>query len=179
MDASRFIDAYATTFQTTHGNLILVQHDINMTHYYDVYYYNVLAKQDMFSPYNYLYSNPPNADPYKWMCARNKLNHECAYFLPEFQREAANNSWSVQGLEVKYYLVEKSLAHCRLQFSLPLGLMIVGVNLIKVVIMGYMTVSTTETPILITGDTITSFTRPVHPRLMFTLLVSCQTNFII
>jgi hypothetical protein len=74
---------------------------------------------------------------------------------------AEKGNWVVYGT-IGNYTVDSCLSaplpeHCKLQYSLPLTIVVIVVNAIKAIILCYMAIATSETPMLTTGDAVASF----------------------
>lgn len=151
LDNSACVDAYATTFQKTRGNLILIVDDSNQTDRH----YQLIRKQVVFRP---TLRSTPSEDPYGWMC-RDDVLRDCNAKMPIIRQNITNDHWMVKDHRVKYCLSEDltHLQRCKLQYSLPLSVVVIVFNAIKAAIMCYVAVSMTEPPILTTGDAIASF----------------------
>jgi hypothetical protein len=154
LDAADCITAYATTYQTKHGGLILVTEDVNATSGYER-----VGFQDVYVPSQ---QPPPGGDPYRWMCPEDPTNW-CSTYLPNLYSEAEQDAWVVHG-DSRNYTVTSCLSaplpeHCKLQYSLPLTITVIVVNFIKAAILCYMSVTTSELPLLTTGDAVASFLR--------------------
>ncbi|BCS26984.1 uncharacterized protein APUU_60032A [Aspergillus puulaauensis] len=106
--AQNTMSAYATTFQSTYGNLILITDDVHATEYEAMYYEEV-----------------------------------------------------VNGHPVNYCLSEKLPEKCKVQYSLPLAIVVMAFNLVKVAVICYAALTSADTsmPILTSGDAIASFLR--------------------
>ena len=155
LDSSQCLDAYAVTYQKTYGSLLLVTDDVQTSSSYIF-----ISAQDVFDP-------PANVSPYEWLCA-NHPGHECSTLLPGIRDQAKHNNWTVahppnNTYRVKYCLGEKIQEHCKLQYSLPLTVLVIVFNVAKACILGYITFSKAGSPILTTGDSIASFLRRPDP----------------
>ncbi|KAJ5082659.1 hypothetical protein N7532_011702 [Penicillium argentinense] len=175
LDPTDCVNEYAQTFQTKYGNLLLVTEQVSTPITY-VY----LTTQGVFSPQRYLDLAPPQADPYGWLCP-NDWGSDCVTYLPTIQSQIADNNWTVLsgsssggGWKVDYCLAEKARQYCKLQYSFPLTMVILGFNLVKTVILCYMWFGMREAPILTTGDAIASFLRQPDPYTKGRCLLSYQ-----
>ncbi|KAL2824888.1 hypothetical protein BDW59DRAFT_172616 [Aspergillus cavernicola] len=168
LDTSECINAYAITYQTKYGDLLLVTEDVNTTNQYDM-----VGFQSVYDPYAGL-QPLPLGDPYEWLCPPNP-NSSCSTYVPSIQSQAEKNNWVVYR-NSGTYRVDSCLSgrlpeHCKLQYSLPLTIVVIVVNFIKSAIMCYMAVKTTEPPMLTTGDAITSFLKLPDKRTLGRCLV--------
>jgi len=146
-DKSDCIRAYATTFQSTYGNLILITDDVHATEYEAMYY------EEVYSP------SPYPGNPFKWICLGRLDGHYCSYFVSDIRAHASN--WVVNGHPVNYCLSEKLPEKCKVQYSLPLAIVAFGCNIVTVTVICYaaLTSAATTMPILTYGDAIASFLR--------------------
>lgn len=169
LDATDCITAYATTYQTKHGGLILITEDVNATSGYER-----VGFQDVYVPSQ---QTPPGGDPYRWLCPENPTNW-CSTYLPSLYSEAEQDAWVVHG-ESRNYTVTSCLSapvpeHCKLQYSLPLTITVIVVNFIKAAILCYMSVTTSELPLLTTGDAVASFLHRPDARSLGRCLMSAR-----
>ncbi|KAL5050120.1 hypothetical protein BDW71DRAFT_195051 [Aspergillus fruticulosus] len=156
LDSHACIDAYATTYQTKHGDLLLVTEDVktNLT-------YERVGFQAVYDPWEtHIRQDPPTGDPYKWLCPPN-ADAYCSAYLSDMYTSAEQGNWVVYGTNGNY-TVDSCLSaplpeHCKLQYSLPLTIVVIVVNAIKAIILCYMAIATSETPMLTTGDAVASF----------------------
>ncbi|KAJ5859232.1 hypothetical protein N7534_004509 [Penicillium rubens] len=156
---SECISKYANGFQTNYANLLLVTDDYNST------------TQDFGNFTDY---GPPETDPYRWICAgygSASLHRHCTSLVPELLADPDN--WAVPAglssfsgknfslhsadLKVKYCLSESVPERCTVEYSLPLIIVVIISNIMKIVILCWITITMAETPILTTGDAISSF----------------------
>ncbi|KAL4911154.1 hypothetical protein BDW74DRAFT_184630 [Aspergillus multicolor] len=154
------IDAYTSTYQTEHGGLLLVTASVNTTSKYEI-----LASQSVQHPNASIY-----LDPYTWMCPRS-AQRNCTTHLSSIRSEIRQNNsfiayqhlWKTPGrndtveYKVNYCLATKLPERCKLQYSLGIMIAISVANIIKAVLMGYMTTASAEPPMLTTGDAVVSF----------------------
>ncbi|OQE17520.1 hypothetical protein PENFLA_c024G04793 [Penicillium flavigenum] len=154
---SECISKYANGFQTNYANLLLVTDDYNST------------IQDFG---NFTDHEPPETDPYRWICAGyGSAVSDCSSLVSELLADPDN--WAVPAtlsslvgmnfslhstdLKVKYCLSESVPERCTVEYSLPLIIVVIISNIIKIVILCWITITMAETPILTTGDAISSF----------------------
>lgn len=157
LDNLACIDAYATAYQSTYGSLIVATDDVTTADNYVLVY-----TQTVFNPAE---EAVVGASGYNWIC-QSLQKHEyqwqitpCITFLPEARTQAANNSWIVGTHTVDYCLVEDLAPHCKLQYSLPLVVIVIIFNLLKAIVISYVAFTSTDAPILTTGDAVASFLR--------------------
>lgn len=152
LDVYDCIEAYAIAFQTKHGDLILVTEDVNATSEYEVVTFEDVYIPDSGVTYR--------GDPYEWLCPNN-LTDSCSSYLPSLYSDAEQDSWVVYGNNANYRVASCLSAPLperrKLQYSLPLTITVIVVNLVKAAILCYMSVTTSELPILTTGDAVASF----------------------
>ncbi|KAK6811974.1 hypothetical protein RU639_012298 [Aspergillus parasiticus] len=149
LDISQCVNAYATDFQTTYGSLILVTNDTDQ--------FQSVAQQTTFLPEENLRTSA--SDPYQWICSAQATakEHTCSQLLSDVKDQVSKNSWYVDRYQVGYCLAERPPQRCKLEYSLPLAIIVIAFNLVKAIIIGYTAASTTEKPILTTGDAVASF----------------------
>jgi hypothetical protein len=148
LDTSACIDAYATTWQTKYSTLVLVTEDVNRANKFE---YDLITTQAVFSP------RPPEPiDPFYWICDSNPPGRGepfCSAHLSQIDR----GNWTTNGYHVASCLAENLPGHCRLEYSLSLLVTVMIVNLLKAVILSYMSVRKGEAPLMTTGDAVASF----------------------
>jgi hypothetical protein len=158
MDNVKCIDAYATTYQSKHGDLLLITEDVNTTNHYDS-----IGIQEVYDPFI-------SASPYSWICPSNRYN--CPSLIPDIKSRVESNNWTVvvdqkwlpvpepaHSRRVDFCLSVKLRETCKLQYSLPLTISVIVVNAFKLTIICCIIISMAEWPILTTGDAIASFLR--------------------
>lgn len=155
LDKSACIDAYATAYQSAYGSVLVVTADITPSNKYIV-----VDRQEVFNPASEV---NPGANPYRWLCADLQTSRytfaQCLTLVPEIRSLAADNMWTVSGYHVDYCLAEMIPSHCKLEYSLPLAVTVIGFNLLKAILMGYMAFWFLDAPILTMGDAVASFLR--------------------
>ncbi|KAK2882551.1 hypothetical protein FQN49_000236 [Arthroderma sp. PD_2] len=145
LDNDMCIDAYATTYQTAYVNLLLITNSSKSESEYFV-----IDHQEVYSPFI-------NQDPYRWLCPRVAGEYKaCSTYIPDARSQAAASNWTVQSYQVEYCLAEVAPAHCKLQYSLPLTVIVIIFITVKVAAICYVA-CTTKAAILTTGDAIASF----------------------
>lgn len=155
MGGSECINAYATTYQTKYGDVLLIPPTDN-----DTNQYAVVDGQSVFNPSSY--TPPPNlyGDPSQWLCPP-APNDSCSSYVPRLQSQADQGNWVVHvdsgDYRVDSCLVRRVPELCKLQYSLALTVAVIVANIIKGVIMLYMAITAAEPPMLTTGDAVASF----------------------
>lgn len=152
LENSDCVDAYATAFQSTYGSVILVTDNFR-----EINSYEVIGLEEVFQPTEHMGGG--EVGPFEWICEDIMLDGAgvCRNYLSEIRAQVASNSWEVGGYPISHCLSEISPEHCKLQHSLPLAVAIIVFNLIKAIIMCYVALTVADTPILTTGDAISSF----------------------
>lgn len=147
------LTAYATTYQTAYGSLLLVSNDIGKENEYFT-----IDHQGVFNPQAYKKSRPPEADPYRWLCPKQGSynTQDCRNFVPDIRAQIAEGNWTVHTHHVDYCLAEVAAPHCKLQYSLPLMIVVVTFIAIKATAICYVSF-TKDVPILTVGDAVSSF----------------------
>lgn len=135
LSASECYTAYDTTYQTKYGGVIMLSDDVETTARYDW-----VTVEEVYKP--------GGKYPHGWMCT---AGGSCA-------EEAANSNWTVEGYRVHSCLSERVPQHCKLQYSLPLTITVIGANFVKAIVLCYMSFSKgDDAPLLTTGDAVASF----------------------
>lgn len=152
LSASDCIGAYGTTFQSQYSNLMLITDDVNSTNFD----FDVVFRQAVFDPQSF------PTEPYPWICSKRGIDeyyqeHPCSYHLPDIQSNS--NNWTVKSYHVDHCLTEAVPEMCKLQYSLPLAIVVIVFNLIKAIIICSVSFTSnwTNPPILTSGDAIASF----------------------
>ncbi|QMW25983.1 hypothetical protein G4B84_001228 [Aspergillus flavus NRRL3357] len=149
LDISQCVNAYATDFQTTSGSLILVTNDTDQS--------QSVAQQTTFLPQENMRTSA--SDLYQWICSAQAQakEHTCSQLLSDVKDQVSKNSWYVDRYRVGYCLAELPPQRCKLEYSVPLAIIVIVFNLVKAIIIGYTAASATKKPILTTGDAVASF----------------------
>ncbi|RJE24014.1 hypothetical protein PHISCL_03669 [Aspergillus sclerotialis] len=153
LDNQMCVNAYATTYQTTYGSLLLVSNDTgNANEYF------AIDHQQIFNPGSYKRTLPPDSDPYRWLCPKQESDNaqDCRKFLPDIRSQIADGTWTVNSHHVASCLAEVAPPHCKLQYSLPLMTVVVVFIAIKATAICYVSFRK-EVPILTVGDAVASF----------------------
>jgi hypothetical protein len=144
------IKAYAATFQSSHGNVILVF-------------------QNLTSPFPYIQTQASTdddadviscqTDPYSWICGHSSYR-VCLNEYPVCTTKAVNsNDWNIFGEQVQYCLSEIVQEKCEIQFVPFIAYTVVGFNLMKALILLYTFLFVKENPLMTIGDAATSYLR--------------------
>lgn len=149
LDISQCVNAYATDFQTIYGSLILVTNDTDQS--------QSVAQQTTFLPQENMRTSA--SAPYQWICSAQAQvkEHTCSQLLSDVKDQVSKNSWYVDRYRVGYCLAERPPQRCKLEYSVPLAIIVIVFNLVKAIIIGYTAASATKKPILTTGDAVASF----------------------
>ncbi|KAL8700901.1 MAG: hypothetical protein Q9201_005196 [Fulgogasparrea decipioides] len=157
LETKQCIQAYRQEFMSVHGDVLIVSS----------------ALDDSY-PIEYIDTSIPKARSaftygYNWMCQDYKdwidyithgfqfVNGQCE--LTNLSK--ASENWRIRDFPVNSCLSFRAEEHCRLQFSLPLLILVTVCNLIKAAGMILMTCRRDADPLVTLGDTIASFlTRP-------------------
>jgi len=157
------IDAYAQKFQVARGNVILVvEHNFTNVSPND----REAWRQMMTLPY-YYYSNyqGDGLDEFKWICNWNSGGYggvynetkagTCSDQLPHIKKRAKD--WAPFGAKVKYCLSEKPAQQCKLQYNIPIAIIVIAMTALKTVFICIVAFGVKESPILTMGDAVVSF----------------------
>jgi hypothetical protein len=144
------IDAYATSFQSKYGSVVLISDDFNAANssVNRVYSQQVPSSDDDIE-----------IDPYRWICDQRRgilLEEPCSHYLSGIR---SGDSWIMYGYTVNYCLADVEGEKCTLEFSLPLAIAVIGANFVKAVLIVLATILLRGTPLLTLGDAIASFLR--------------------
>lgn len=96
-------------------------------------------------------------DGYAWMCAGGIefCTTPCRYRIDEIK--ASQETWRPLGVRVSYCLSQRTEEQCKLLFSLPLAIVVISFNLIKIMLMFDFLVRYPDSPLLTVGDTVSTF----------------------
>jgi hypothetical protein len=148
LTASECFNAYDTTYQDNHGLLILLSGDVQNRSDY-----SWVTTEDVYTPMKDQY-------PHNWMCWPDLATcpaSGCPQVSPCSAAEAALGQWTVRGYTVNSCLSQRVPQYCRLQYSLPLTIVVIVANLVKAVVLFYMSFNESNPPMLTTGDAVASF----------------------
>ena len=95
-------------------------------------------------------------DGYAWMCpgGMDFCTTPCRYRINEIK--ASPETWRPLGVRVNYCLSRKTEEQCKLLFSLPLAIVVIGFNLIKIMLMFDFLVRYQDSPLLTIGDAVST-----------------------
>ncbi|KAE8162407.1 hypothetical protein BDV40DRAFT_288545 [Aspergillus tamarii] len=150
------MSAYATNFQSEYGSVLLLTDDFHPND----------------TDFDFLSSQGPSTtykgdNPYAWMCwdhtvYASEMQTLCRDQLPEIR--AHTDNWIVGGYRVKYCLTERVPGKCKLEYSLPLAIIVIVFNIVKAIVICAVALTMTELPILTTGDAVASFLKSPEAR---------------
>ncbi|KAL1629800.1 hypothetical protein SLS56_005196 [Neofusicoccum ribis] len=148
------IRAYAQDFLAARRNLVLVVDDLDNTtsSLYSLRQYQVV-------PVGY---GTPTPDPYYWICSNPswywKADYPvCSNALGSIEAHASN--WTVYGYRIRYCQSESVDPKCRLNFNLPVLVIVIVFNAIKVVCICFVARRMRDQPMITLGDAVASFLR--------------------
>ncbi|KAL4743148.1 hypothetical protein BDV11DRAFT_179076 [Aspergillus similis] len=152
MTPQECISAYATSWQSKHGSLVLISDAFNGS----MSAIHLVERQ--LAPW----VGNNEDDPFGWICADRRRapvpDHRCQYYIGNL-RSNSDTSWVVMGYKVEYCLVETVAEKCTLEFSLPLAIVVIATNLVKGVLIILASLVLGSTPLLTVGDAVASFLR--------------------
>ncbi|EGD93019.1 hypothetical protein TESG_00576 [Trichophyton tonsurans CBS 112818] len=144
LDNAACIDAYTKTYQNSYVNVLLVtdtQHNKSE--------YRYVGYQEVY--------RPVTGSPFTWICPNDyEEATKCQSKLLNTKPEIVAGNWEVLAQPIKYCLAEVAPPHCKLQYSLPLTVVVMVFILVKAITICYVAI-TIDTPILTVGDAIASF----------------------
>lgn len=152
LTGSQCIDAYALTFQTQRGSLILVTNDTQK-----------LPTARAYSDFD-ASIHPASilclGDPFDWICSHD-AEHQCldkstTPCSVAYKRLHGDN-WAPLGNLVDHCLSEKLPGHCKVQFSTSIAIVVIVFNAIKAAILASVFFFVKEDPLLTMGDGVASF----------------------
>ncbi|KAJ5902093.1 hypothetical protein N7495_002621 [Penicillium taxi] len=164
LNNSECVTTFTQTFESQYDKLLLVTNNMRFND----------------SKYDFLATgrtnNGPNDDigsiwaSYEWLYGLSYVDRSYCPFdnsdISTFRSQIANNnnSWyigrSSETLEIRwkveYCLAEKASQYCKLQYSFPITITLIAVNIVKSMILLYIWVGLYDPPILTIGDAIAS-----------------------
>ncbi|EFR01229.1 hypothetical protein MGYG_04233 [Nannizzia gypsea CBS 118893] len=145
LDNAACIDTYTKTYRNSYANLLLVTDN---PHNYSAYTY--VGYQEVY--------RPVTGYPLHWICPDEYDSQAtgCQSYFTNTAPEAIATHWKVLTQSIRYCLVEVTQPHCKLQYSLPLTLVVMVFIVIKAITICYVAI-TIDAPILTIGDAISSF----------------------
>jgi hypothetical protein len=151
LEVSDCMNAYATTFQTSYGSLILVTNNTGFTgtSFYD---------ESTQSGGAGIGCTP---DPFGWICGNQRFSY-CFGDTPQGacslgQVDATN--WKPFGSKVDYCLSESVQQRCRVQFTPQIAYTVIAFNFAKSSILLFTFLFIKENPLMTVGDAVASFLR--------------------
>jgi hypothetical protein len=142
------IEGYTVPLQSNRGNVIVItENNKNRTaDVFDAYQAAV--------PVEYVRDGP---EQYSWLCTALDLpaNDQCIFHVEHLRQESS--TWSINSAKVKYCLSESVKEKCKLQFHLLLILVVFAICLFKTIVMFVVAFWVFESPLMTTGDAISSF----------------------
>ncbi|CAM1509531.1 Fc.00g032700.m01.CDS01 [Cosmosporella sp. VM-42] len=151
LTALQCIDEFATAFQTSWNQLLLVTEpkpDSNAT---GIPFRSSWASYSL----NGVGGCPP--DVYEWICPQKPCSTTCRSLLSQVRKNV--DTWSPINPDnrVKYCLSKPADQLCRLHFSTTLIGFVIAANAFKAIILAYTAFYPPEEPLLVLGDAIESF----------------------
>ena len=172
LDNNDCLGAFGKVFQSTYSKLLLVNEAMR-----DNNSYNLVTTVNVYNPPKYY--RDPNSSPYDWLCPSAKpWERKCgSSLLSNVRAEIANDNWRVRNLAYKVdsCLAKKAPQYCKLQYSLPLTLIVIGCNIVKSAVLLYIWLGIKKAPILTIGDAVASFLRRPDPHTQGYCLVGYKT----
>lgn len=148
------IEAYAKPLQSSRRNVIVIADDKSR------------RSADVFDVYHaFVPTERPQAygEQYSWVCD-DKLAYsdKCLYHVNDLKANPKN--WTLSDdAKVQYCLSEKVDEHCKLNVSLPMALVTLLTDLFKILIMFVVAITVHDSPLMTTGDAISSFMNDPDP----------------
>ncbi|KAL4779057.1 hypothetical protein BJX76DRAFT_365635 [Aspergillus varians] len=143
------ITAYATPWQSKHGSVALISSAFNGS----------TSAIHLVMPQ--LAPRPADSqqDPFGWICQGAPVtDRRCQSDLEQVKQKADSaEGWVVDGYKVDYCLVEKTPEKCTLEYSLPLAIVVIATNLVKIGMILLTIFILRANPLLTLGDAIASF----------------------
>ncbi|KAI4954388.1 hypothetical protein J4E91_002101 [Alternaria rosae] len=196
------IDAYATTFQSNRGDLLLVAKSDDIEWKDDQ-----KNNEDSAVFWRYSFESAWEYEPqdtFEWMCSG--VRHESGFSSEEKScdavveriRNSAQN-WTIAGDyedgstnfgfrymkgPIQYCLRENIESDCRVLWSVPIASLVTGLNLLKAMLILYTALRIREQPLMTMGDAIVSFLQQPDSSTMNMCLASsknirsAKSNFI-
>ncbi|KAJ5601238.1 hypothetical protein N7510_010772 [Penicillium lagena] len=159
LDNKACINSYAVTYLSAYGSLLLVTSNMSQSQYAFVAGPKVVNG-----------GGSDTNDPYSWICQDHSREHDCNYYVPTIRDNSAE--WKIQGNQVHYCLAETTQERCLLQFSLPLAIIVIAFNSVKVFIMLVVAMRMNSVPLLTTGDAIASYLKEPDPTTRYQCLLA-------
>ncbi|KAJ3529869.1 hypothetical protein NM208_g9563 [Fusarium decemcellulare] len=127
---SACLDAYATSFQTSRKDVLLVCNETEPNLLYEGIFRRYNSTQ--FDP-----NLPPLCRPsaFDWICDKTSCEQPCRSQLDDIK--AAADKWELDGCTVQYCLSLPVRQLCRINFNLFVAIAVVGANMAKALILVY------------------------------------------
>jgi hypothetical protein len=155
LSPSDCIQAYsgALSLPTRRANLLIIE-DKDNTHVNRLYPPAILSESGSIAvEFNFA----------GWMCSQIKTSSPSACASHALEVRENSNEWAPFDGKVQYCLSEMVSEKCRLQTSLHISVLVVMLNFVKVMIMGFMVFGNLGRPLLTIGDAISSFMAKPDP----------------
>lgn len=153
LDNKECIDEYSQGLITNRRHVILVTENnpINNATVFDVFHAWIPSANE----------NAP--EQFSWICDDHQMGDEqCLFHIQQIRDNP--DKWTVSGgAKVKYCLSEISVQHCKIYMSVNLMLAVIAVNLFKAIVMLCVAFFCPESPLMTTGDAISSFLNKPDP----------------
>ncbi|KAG2421551.1 hypothetical protein HFD88_005526 [Aspergillus terreus] len=154
LDNSECISTYATNFPIAHSNVLVITDDNITSHDFDL-----ISFQSV---------DAGGSDPYYWICSGlPSSSNPCSSAISNIRSRA--DEWVVAGTNgltgvasnyrVKYCLSEEAVEKCKVEYHLPLAIVVIIFNVVKATILCIIALSMGHSPILTTGDAVAGFMR--------------------
>ena len=147
------IEAYGSSLLMNRKNLVLITED------------DPQIPADVFHVFNapLVTEDRQGREQYSWMCDHSIANSgQCLFHIQDLKQNAVN--WTLpNGSRVKYCLSEPTEELCKLSFSVTLLTIVSVISVFKAIMMLAVAFWVPETPIMTTGDAITSFMNRPDP----------------
>ncbi|KAJ5929587.1 hypothetical protein N7454_006537 [Penicillium verhagenii] len=134
-----------------------------------IVYYMYVNTNPVFELSTYADLSPNKRSPYQWLCDSATMsanNTACSdSTLDRFRAQVFANDWNIEyfngntseSYHIQSCMAEKAGQYCKLWYSFPLFIVVIGFNLVKTAVLTYMWLGISDAPILTIGDAIASF----------------------
>ncbi|KAL6232306.1 hypothetical protein BDW75DRAFT_218083 [Aspergillus navahoensis] len=154
LEPEECISAYATTFLSKYANVVLISSAFNGITYASTTDTAIIYVDSALVP------TATETSPYQWICDSEidyiSYDYNCADRIDNVK---SRDEWVVSGYKIDYCLAERTAEKCTLEYSLPLAILVICVNLIKTVLICLAPYLIGDNPLLTIGDGIGSFLR--------------------
>ncbi|KAL3475755.1 hypothetical protein BJX99DRAFT_259191 [Aspergillus californicus] len=146
------ITAYATDWQSKYGSVALISSEFNGSRSAVHFVMEQLAPRPVDS----------ELDPLGWICQETTYlpdaDIRCQSKIEQVKEKAnSTEGWVVDGYKVDYCLVEQTPEMCTLEYSLPLSILVLATNFVKIGLILLTILILRANPLLTLGDSIASF----------------------